>query len=514
MFILYHRNSEIFVINCFMIMNRLFKYICLAFFVTSCASEPKDAEPINKKAMIFPDYTDLTIPVNIAPLNFMIQNDAEEYFVKISGEKGPAMTFTEDVVDIPIKKWRKLLEDNVGCDITFHIYTRSGEKWVSYVPLKNRVSKDKIDSYLVYRSIPPSYTLWKEMGIYERSLESFDLRTIHETTQKNRDCMNCHSFQAGNGDKFMLHTRPNQFAENTPGTIIVNGSEVSKVNTKTPDAYGFATYPAWHPLLDLIAFSTNATHQEFHMSDNQKVEVLDSRSDLILYDIKAKKRTWIINSSDKLETFPAWSPDGRYLYYCVAESPVAPRFSDSQFTHDITMAYDKFKYDVMRIEFDAKTGKFSEPEMVIDAKSIDKSASHPSVSPDGKFLLVTLSDFGQFSIWHKSSDLYLLNLSTKELRELSGVNSDDVDSYHTWSSNGRWFTFASRRDDGSFGRPYFSHVDELGNATKPFVLPQKDVDYYLNCFTSFNIPELIKSPVNTTKLKMAELSYQKAQPIK
>ena len=49
---------------------------------------------------------------------------------------------------------------------------------------------------------------------------------------------------------------------------------------------------------------------------------------------------------------------------------------------------------------------------------------------------------------------------------MAGVNSEDVDSFHTWSADGKCLVFSSRRDDGLYTKPYFTHVDPDGNATK------------------------------------------------
>ena len=56
--------------------------------------------------------------------------------------------------------------------------------------------------------------------------------------------------------------------------------------------------------------------------------------------------------------------------------------------------------------------------------------------------------------------------------------------------------FSSRRDDGLYTRLYFTHIDEEGNPSKPFVLPQKDPDFYGEFMKSYNIPETISGPVS------------------
>ena len=91
-------------------------------------------------------------------------------------------------------------------------------------------------------------------------------------------------------------------------------------------------------------------------------------------------------------------------------------------------------------------------DTLYNAREAGRSVKFPRVSPDGKRLLYTVSDYGNFSIWHKDADLHMLDLSTGAIDSLPEVNSPDVESYHSWSGNSRWFVFSSRRGDG------FSHV--------------------------------------------------------
>ena len=189
-----------------------------------------------------------------------------------------------------------------------------------------------------------------------------------------------------------------------------------------------------------------------------------------------------------LETFPAWAPDGKYLYFCRMQN------------HRATMPPDSIRYDLYRISFDEESERLGVPELVFNASEQQKSVSFPNVSPDGKYLMFTLSDYGNFSIWHPESDLYLLNLATGETRNIKEVNSQHVESYHTWSSNGRWFVFSSKRMDGYWARPYFASFNpETGEVGKPFLLPQEDPFFYDNYTNTYNRPELINAPVKDGK---------------
>ena len=55
--------------------------------------------------------------------------------------------------------------------------------------------------------------------------------------------------------------------------------------------------------------------------------------------------------------------------------------------------------------------------------------------------------------------------------------------------------FSSRRMDGLYTRPFIAYIDEKGQACKPFLLPQKDTDFYFRFMKSYNIPEFITGEV-------------------
>ena len=99
----------------------------------------------------------------------------------------------------------------------------------------------------------------------------------------------------------------------------------------------------------------------------------------------------------------------------------------------------------------------------------------------------------------------MLDLQTGEPISTDAVNSPDTESYHTWSSNGRWVIFSSRRLDGLYTRLFIAHVSEEGALSKPFVLPQPSAEYYTLLARSYNIPEFVKGRVNVGSYDLASL---------
>jgi hypothetical protein len=129
-------------------------------------------------------------------------------------------------------------------------------------------------------------------------------------------------------------------------------------------------------------------------------------------------------------------------------------------------------------------------------------------------LLFTVQNYGTFPIWHPESDLRMMNLQTGAIDSLAIVNSDLSDTYHSWSSNSRWFVFASKRDDGLYGKPYFCYVDKNGRAHKPFCLPQQSPTFYDTFLKSFNAPELSKGKLPFDAYDVQEAMQKEAEPFK
>jgi dipeptidyl aminopeptidase/acylaminoacyl peptidase len=143
------------------------------------------------------------------------------------------------------------------------------------------------------------------------------------------------------------------------------------------------------------------------------------------------------------------------------------------------------------------------------------SATLPRTSPDGRFLMFTMGHYGVFHIWHREADLYLLDLANGQVRAMDEINSPETESYHAWSSNGRWVVFSSRRDDGSYTRPFFTHIDAGGRGSKPFELPQADPDYHRQFLRCYNIPEFMRGPVEVTPQSFARvLKASDGTPVK
>jgi hypothetical protein len=479
--------------------------------IAGCSTFEKmtDIRSAGRPPKLRPDVAGITIPVNIAPLNFVIDEPGSRFAVDIRSSNGNPIRIQSRsaVIRIPMKPWKRLLASNAGKPLTVDVYVEDGNgRWNRYDSLTDRIAVEPMDPYVVYRRFGNLFNDWGRMGIFERNLENFKEKPVLLNRQTMGNCMNCHNFWQNGTDRWLLHVRK------TPGTgmlLSVNG-KVRKIDTRTAFNKASAAYPAWHPSGDRIAFSVNKLLLFFH-SIGEPRDILDRSSDLIVYDIPTNTVTTTpqISSPDRLEVWPAWSPDGRYLYF--SSAPKIETFENP--ANPGEFAYDKIRYDLMRIAYDPATQAWGKLETVLSSAELGLSITEPRISPDGRFLVYTGSAYGQQSFFLAGTDLFLLDLSTGKHKRLE-LNSNQSETFHSWSSNSRWLVVTSRRGDGQYARPYFSHIDSLGNSTKPFILPQEDPRFYDDCLDIYNVPEFSREPVRISPQALAKAAFANALPAK
>ena len=498
-----------------------------AVLLMSCrqTSVPEQYTESNMMPKIYPEYFDVTVPVNIAPLSFELLLIVDDMVTRFSAE-GDDIVCSGVKVCPDIAEWKSLTEKAKGKDINVEVFAKKDGKWLRFKPFAINVSPDSIDAYLSYRLISPSFVAYEELTLNQRCLENYDEQVMVDnmlcSTESGGQCVNCHNYQQYNPDRMQFHAR-----QNLGGTVIVYDGKVEKVDMKTDSLISAGVYPSWHPSLPIIAYSTNKTMQSFHTTDINKIEVLDSESDLVVYDVEHHEVTSIEKGRDEFEIFPFWAPDGKYLYFCSAHFEYE---NDSVDAVEVTMRAKELKYNIYRKAFNPDNRTFGERELVFDAAAMDKSATLPRISPDGRWLLFTLGEWGCFHIWHRDADLWMIDLNNAGDSGLSeergdagisgsampadGINSNNTDSYHSWSSNGKWVVFSSRRNDGVFTRPFIAHFDGKGGFSKPFELPSKNPDYHRQLLKSYNVPELMRGPVTHTPQEFADVLKSPGTPVK
>ncbi len=470
-------------------MTRLRRITALAavLAVFACngdfSSIKERAGPLGHLPGIKPDYSGITLPPNIAPLNFKLLEPCKACVAEIASTRGRPILIAgkNGTIAIPARRWKRLLSDNAGEPLHITLYFRGPEgRWLRGTTIEDTIAAAPIDRYVTYRVLSFLYNYSSDVRIMQRDIGSFKESILLNSMNFAWGCCNCHTPLNNDPRNWILQSRSKEFGA---AIVIARNGTLSALSSRLG-------YPAWHPSGALIAFSVYKVEQCFHNTGSNFIDVYDNNSSIVIYD--ADRETIVpvpaLSRTTVLETWPTWSPGGRFLYFC--SSPIL--WTD--FGKTPPDNYDKVRYSLMRIAYDAAGNSWGAIDTVLSPDETGLSISQPRISPDGRFLLFCMHDYGAYPHTQKSSDLYMMNLATRRFSRL-GINSDFSESWHGWSKNGRWILFSSKRETGIFTRIYFSYIDTGGNAHKPFIMPQEDPTFYDSYIKCFNVPEFAVAPV-------------------
>ncbi len=201
---------------------------------------------------------------------------------------------------------------------------------------------------------------------------------------------------------------------------------------------------------------------------------------------------WYSKESGKLQTLPGaddpdfvqtsafWSPDGKYLIYSrgTAKDPYPAGRKKAEYANDPNET--QMQYDLYRIPFN--DGKGGKAERLIGASENGMSNNFPKVSPDGKWIVFVRNKNGL--LMRPDSNLYIVPFEGGKERKLS-CNLARMNSWHSWSPNGRWLVFSSKTPS-LYTQMYLTHIDENGNDT-PAIL----IEHATESNRAVNIPEFM-----------------------
>lgn len=453
------------------------------WLMASCASTPEHVSKVNQLPDIYPDYIGVTIPADIAPLNFnLADEDIDCMDVVARGSKGGELHTNGDWADFDIADWQALTQQNRGGKITLTVCVEKDGQWTQYNDFDIYVSKDNLDEWgLTYRRIKPGYEVGGDIGIYQRNLSNFDETAILAETVVPGRCFNCHTANRTNPNRITLQMRGEG-----GGTMIQKDGKQAWVETKTDSTKAAGSYSYWHPQGDYVAMAVNSVHQSFFTGTGQRIEVYHKFSNVEVLDTRTNELILSpLLQTEDLEIFPAFSHDGKWLYYSTSKPCKVPA------------EYEKVKCSICRIGFDAEKGQFGlQVDTLLNGPAADKSYVLARPSYDGRWLMYCVSSRGNFPVSQDDADLWLMDLKTGRTRALTEVNSQQCEAYHNWSDNSRWFVFSSKREDGMYTKLYLACIDEQGRVSKPFLLPQRNPrKYYQQLMDAYNVPDFTKTKV-------------------
>jgi tetratricopeptide (TPR) repeat protein len=186
-----------------------------------------------------------------------------------------------------------------------------------------------------------------------------------------------------------------------------------------------------------------------------------------------------------VHTGATWSRDGKYLVFsrAAARDPYIPGRPIAQAANDPNET--PIQYDLYRVPFNG--GKGGRPERIEGASENGMSNSFPKVSPDGKWIVYVQARNGQ--LMRPDSQLYIVSAAGGRARRMR-CNTALMNSWHSWSPNGRWLVFSSKARS-PYTQMYLTHIDEDGNDTPPIL-----VENATAAERAVNIPEFLNIPAD------------------
>ena len=457
-----------------------------------------EAALANQPPRIKPDYREVTIPPNIAPLNFEIQEPGASYFVQLHGQAGEPIEISSHSpkILIPEKDWHRLLNENRAGWLEITVSSQNEAKqWTRYAAITNTIAADEIDPVMIYRKIHPAHSTWSSMGLYQRDLTTFDERPFLENSRFANDCCHCHILRNNDPNTATVVIRSTHYQNSL--LVISNG-----VAQAIRGSVGFV---AWHPTGRIVASSFSKPRLMLHSARNDMRDIaeLEGWIGYFLMGSNVVKKVPGLSDNARLRTFPFWAPDGRYLYYCSAPNPWTNMATITATSHTTA------KYDLMRLSYDIDHDTWGEPEMVLSAGDAGFSVAQPRISPDGHWIFFCAIPYGCWPTYDSTSDIYGIDLVAGQARgkftsRKLELNSKECESWLSWSSNSRWVVFSSKRISPLFNRPHLSYVSPTGQCSKPFILPQEDPDFYDSLLKTFTIPTLSKGPITVPEWKLVD----------
>ena len=160
--------------------------------ISSCGHKiPENYWEKDEFPHIYPDYIDVTVPINMAPLTFQLDGKADDVVARLTaGDE--EMVYGGQQIQPDLVALAK------GDAIKVEVYVEQNGNWTRYKPFNIYVSPDSIDDYISYRLIPPSYVTYEELTINQRCLENYDESIVYDNMLCSEggakgQCINCHN---------------------------------------------------------------------------------------------------------------------------------------------------------------------------------------------------------------------------------------------------------------------------------------------------------------------------------
>ncbi len=362
------------------------------------------------------------------------------------------------------------------------------------------VSRDPVGAPIVYRDVPlmPTTTqqgVIKPLADGALPLVEWRLRDLARPAslllmKDLPTCANCHSFSndgkylgldmdGPSGDKGAY-----AFAAVEPKMVITQ-DRVFSWNAIDPSRGTFGLFSRVSPDGRYIVSTVRESMFVTNYMDFRFLQTFYPTRGLLAVKDRETGRISLLPGADDprfVHTNANWTPDGRTLVF------LRGRAKDSEVTGERPLRANdpnevQIQYDICTIPFNE--GRGGEARPLPGASGNGKSHSFPKVSPDGRWIVWVQAHNGL--LMRPDSELYIMRLDGGTPRRMS-CNLAPMNSWHSFSPNGRWLVFASKAFS-PYTQMFLTHIDEEGNDSPAVLIPNSTA-----ANRAVNIPEFAAIP--------------------
>lgn len=403
--------------------------------------------------------------------------------------------------------WATIQQHSVESPATISITgLKGGLPHAATGQIRITTSRDAVGAPIFYRDVPLMPTINTDGTVQPIpqeaiSLIKWRLRDIrdedsHTVLTDMPTCLNCHSFSTNgktmgidldgpNNDKGLYAIADVQKHTEIDDNKVVQWNVDGRAG-KMRVAFMSQISPDGRYVVSTFSGSDLGFAQTFYVrnfSDYRFLQVFyPTKGILEYYDRKTGRREPLPGADDPkyVQTGGFWSPDGKWIVFAraLAREPYAKGKPLATYANDPNET--QVQYDLYRVPFNE--GRGGTPEPIAGASHNGMSNNFPKVSPDGKWIVFVQCKNGE--VMRPGSELYLVPFEGGTARRLRS-NLPTMNSWHSWSPNGRWLVFSSKARS-PYTQMYLTHIDEAGNSS-PAIL----VDNTTASNRAVNLPEFL-----------------------
>ncbi|MFN8094680.1 MAG: tetratricopeptide repeat protein [Vicinamibacteria bacterium] len=367
-----------------------------------------------------------------------------------------------------------------------------------------RVSRDPVGAPIFYRDVPlmPSRTeknLIKPLSDQALPLIAWRLRDVSRRESRvvlhdMPTCANCHSFSADGRTLAMDLDGP----DGDKGAYAI--APLEPLTRITRDRIitwnSFPDQPRNHRTIGFLSrvspdgrWVLSTVNEDLYVSNFTAFRFLQvfypTRGILAYYSARTEEMKALPGADDPqyVHCDPTWSPDGKTIVFARARARDAytPGVPLAAYPNDPNET--PMRYDLYRMPFEE--GRGGVPVPIAGASSNGSSNSFPKITPDGRFVVFVRSANGQ--LLRPDGKLWIVPIEGGEAR-LMECNTALMNSWHSFSPNGRWMVFSSKVNT-PYTQLFLTHLDEQGHSTPPVLVPDSTA-----ANRAANIPEFVNVP--------------------